>query len=267
MTAAWLTVSMSALLGVSACKFADVDSAKPFSVSDARGQLRELEQGDKASPGAAQRPLVILGGWRDPGIFKARLASTMWDLAGEESVLTVSFFLEGSFAACRDRVVSAVQERWPSDDPTTTVEVDVIAHSMGGLVARYSALASGTGNFEATEMPVGRRLRIANLCTVATPHRGARLAPLFYWDRTARDMIAGSDFLRVLDGQLATASYRLVPYVIAGDTIVGSHQSAPFDTSPRTFPRRFLMPSHLNAMNDPRVVLDIAHELKLAPQR
>ncbi|MFC1766418.1 esterase/lipase family protein [Planctomycetota bacterium] len=53
-----------------------------------------------------------------------------------------------------------------SDDPNQTVQADVIAHSMGGLVSRYAAM----------EVPGKPRLRIAHLFTIATPHQGALIS-------------------------------------------------------------------------------------------
>ena len=66
--------------------------------------------------------------------------------------------------------------------------------SMGGLVARHAALPREDG----------RRLNVARLFTIATPHRGARLADfrlslLPVWDQKVLSMTTASPFLARLD--------------------------------------------------------------------
>ena len=63
----------------------------------------------------------------------------------------------------RTTVIEAVNKAFPSDDPQWTVPVDVVAISMGGLVARYAGVpARGEGDV--------RKLRVVRLFTLASPH-------------------------------------------------------------------------------------------------
>ena len=84
------------------------------------------------------------------------------------------------------------------------IEVDVVAISMGGLIARYAAMPLPDDS---------RQLRIRRLFTISTPHRGAKLAALPTFDQRQIDMRPGSAFLASLDDALADADYDLLPYV------------------------------------------------------
>jgi pimeloyl-ACP methyl ester carboxylesterase len=169
----------------------------------------------------------------------------------------VSFFTCPDLAACRDRLLRAVEQAFPGEDLTWTTEVDVVAQSMGGLVARYAALPPPDGQ--------GRRLRIARLFTISTPHRGARLACLPTLHPLHRSMRPDSPIVAALQAALPQARYELYPYVGYHDLIVGREHAAPqgqtawwVDTGPPGL-------AHLGAMLDPRIQADIARRLRGEP--
>ncbi len=86
--------------------------------------------------------------------------------------------------------------------------VDVIAHSMGGLIARVALLGSAEGweGFPA-------KLDVANVVTLSTPHQG--LAKGSDKDEQTRQMSAGSGFLKRLhESRLSGADW----------TLIGSHE-------------------------------------------
>src|SRR6185369_10092730 len=117
----------------------------------------------------------------------------------------ISYTFGTRFDTLARTVIERVEATWPSDNPEETVEVDVVGVSMGGLVARWAALPPADRFREgAAHNPgaTGKRLRIRNLYTLGTPHRGAILANLIAPDPIARDMRAGSGFLRTLDARL-----------------------------------------------------------------
>jgi len=58
-----------------------------------------------------------------------------------------------------------------SRPPACTSEVDVIGVSMGGVVGRCAAAPPPAGR-------LGKRLKIARLFTISSPHRGAVMASL-----------------------------------------------------------------------------------------
>lgn len=227
----------------------------------ARAQLRHL----RAHPAPLPRPVVVLSGWGDPGVIAWQVAQMLRRTTGEHRVAEVSFFWRFTMAACRAKVVSRVEALWPSRHPDETVEVDVVAHSMGGLVARYAALPAGTPGFDADHAPTGKRLRIRTLHTVGTPHCGANQAKLAHkLDPRAKAMMPGSDFLKALDA--AGRQSAIIPYGIEGDWVVGLenavHAHATPEESLRRFTRRPLRPSHAGATTDPRVMLEIVKHLK-----
>ncbi|MEX1016014.1 MAG: hypothetical protein WDZ31_04640 [Phycisphaeraceae bacterium] len=209
-------------------------------------------------PRPAPRPVIVLAGWFDPGYAVGRLEQMLAEAVGEGSFVTVHFAAASDFDACRQRVIDAIDAAYPSDDPIWTTEVDVVAVSMGGLVARYAAADPARGQ------PV-RRLRIARLFTISTPHRGADFADLPAADPRQRAMRPGSAFLQQLARAREDARYELYPYVRLGDAIVGEPNAAPARDVPWWLPNRRLEFAHVMAYRDPRIVADIARRLRDEP--
>jgi triacylglycerol lipase len=72
-------------------------------------------------------------------------------------------------------------------DSHNTTEVDIIAHSMGGLASRwYVERMDGA-------------YTVDDLVTLGTPHQGNMLASYFTFTQGAQDMLPGSEFLAELD--------------------------------------------------------------------
>ncbi|MFJ9158367.1 esterase/lipase family protein [Streptomyces griseoviridis] len=69
---------------------------------------------------------------------------------------------------------------------TGSPRVDVVGHSLGGLIARYYA------------QRLGGDLRVRTLVTLGTPHSGTRVAPLANAHPIVRQMRPGSDLLEEL---------------------------------------------------------------------
>ena len=222
------------------------------SVSEAREALREME----AEPGELERPVVVLAGLFDPGVASWNLARQLRNLTGDERIVSVAFPVAWNFDACRERAIAAVQDAFPSEDARWTTEVDVVGISMGGLVARYAAKER-----EDQDEPE-RRLRIARLFTISTPHQGAALAAAPSPDPRQRAMRKDSDFLKELNDRYTDTGYELYPYVRLGDRMVGAENAAPPGEVPWWVPARFLQPDHLTASLDPRIVADIARRLR-----
>ncbi len=225
----------------------------PLTVADAEADLDRMAE----SPIAADRPIVVAGGYADPGFVPGLLSRRMRDLTDDDAVtIPAQFFLTCSFDACRDRLIDAVERAAPCDDPAWTTEVDVIGFSMGGLAARYASRARDDG---------GKRLRIARLFAIASPHRGARTAGLAPLDPRACDMRAGSAFLADLDESLAGEEYDLCCYVRLGDFMVGEANAAPAGDRPWWVANCPLTMAHMGAWNDPRILADIARRLRSEP--
>jgi len=204
---------------------------------------------------ALERPLVIMSGWMDIGLTLHAIESPFERVFGREQILGIIFPGNHSFDQCRAKVIRQVDENFPCASPNETQEVDVVAFSMGGLVARYAALSQ----------PGLRRLRIRHLFTISTPHQGADLADLPHWDQRVVDMRRGSPFLTQLKQALPECNYVLKCYARLGDTLVGTR-----NTAPKGFPLWWIrnrppdLP-HMGAADDPCILADIMCHLRNEP--
>ena len=230
-----------------------IDPAFPVTMAQANDQLKNFRE-DRVS---LERPLVFVGGFLDPFLGVAVLRHTFGKhLDADAPRSGVSFVAWDSFDGCRRKLIEQVQRKWPSDDPQWTTEVDVVGFSMGGLIARHAALPLA----DHARGPE-RRLKIRRLFTIATPHRGANWAPLGIFNPLAQSMRAGSPFLGRLDAALPSAGYDLLPYVRRGDWIVGDTRAAPLSRAAWCVAARPLQFSHLQALDDPRIVADVLRQL------
>jgi hypothetical protein len=215
----------------------------------------------RASPRGLVRPLVVMGGWRAPRWPVAELARRLRGLAGAgaEMVLPVSFTWCGSFGSAMGRAVAAVEERWSSRDPDETVEVDVVAVSMGGIVARAGAAWPEHRRAGRLSHTSRKRLRIVRLFTLASPHRGAKLAQRIAIDGTARDMRPGCEFLCRLNE--SPRPYELVCYARLHDWWVGATNAAPPGEEPIWIDAHPLL-SHNAVTLDRLITTDVARRLR-----
>ncbi len=214
-----------------------------------------------------RRRVVVLGGWTDP-FFVQRYWVDQLVASGvdERDVLGMSFVGAFSFDACRQQLLEAVEARWPSDDQVLTVPVDVVAFSMGGLVARYAAappMVLPQAQAQSTAPP--RRLHIRRLFTISTPHRGASLAVLPTLDSRVADMRTDSVFLSYLDAALRDAEYALYPYVRLYDSMIGESNAAPPGMRAWWVANPPFSRPHHDAYRDPRIVADILRRLRGDP--
>jgi hypothetical protein len=216
-------------------------------VADARHDWQRM----CADPISATRPIVVVGGYGDPGLAVLDVATRLRRVLGPQAqVIPVEVGLTWSMDDARDRVVRAVEKFQPSEVADRTIQVDVVAISMGGLVARHAA-ADHEGF---------RRLSIARLFTVSSPHSGARLANLPSLESRVRDMRKGSDFLSHLEGNVR--DFDLIPYARLGDWIVGAENTAPAGMTPWWVDTPAFEASHLQAHTDARILADIARRLR-----
>ncbi len=221
----------------------------PLTTAEARAALDDVAQHRKP----LDRPLVILGGYLDPGVGGAAVSSIVRQHIRDDRVITISFIFCTSFAECRGRVIAEVDRAFPSKDPNTTTEVDVIGLSMGGLVGRYSAAPE----------PGQRRLNVRRLFTVSSPHQGAlRAVAMPALTQMQLDMRPGSEFLSKLAALDHRAHYQIYPYSRANDTVVGAQYAAPPGRKPWCVPNEPFQPAHVGAATDPRILADVMRRLR-----
>ncbi len=218
----------------------------------AQGMMEAMAE----TPKQPERPVIVVGGYRDPGLGSWWVKRKLARVLAPESLTSVTFFFSMSFDACCEKLIAAVDRDFPTDDPNWTTPVDVVAASMGGVVARYAAMERGDH----------RRLRIRRLFTISTPHRGASLADeLPALDPMHHQLRTGSKFIQRLNDEMANLAYEIIPYVRLSDRIVGARNAAPPGQSPLWVSARLFQPSHHFAPSDARILADIMSRLRSEP--
>lgn len=214
----------------------------------------------EADPKPLARPVIVLSGIYDPGVNSRAIVERMAAVTtSADSFVVVSFNGASSFDQCAERVIAAVEAQWPSVNENETAEVDVIASSMGGLVARCAAISP-----EADSPRNRKRLKIARLFTISTPHRGAKLAIRNFPDQRIADMHCKSPFIEDVASQEGL-EYELIPYVRLDDFVVGDENAAPPDRHPWWVPNDLFKSAHMESNDDPRILADIARRLRGEP--
>ncbi|MEM7229819.1 MAG: hypothetical protein AAF432_13490 [Planctomycetota bacterium] len=226
-----------------------VNPSFPITTDDARSEMR-LMQDNRVQ---FERPVVVLGGIHDPGVAAPHIARVIRRTGTEDSrVISISFLTTWTFDQCRNRVIKVLDREFGENGEPFTGEVDVVGMSMGGLVGRYSAIPRDDG----------RRIRIRRMCTISSPHRGAKLAWLGFFDPRAHDMKPGSPFMVALDDALLNDPYEIVPYVRLTDWIVGEQYASPHNQTVYWLSTPFLEGAHVAAHRDPRILGDICRRLR-----
>jgi pimeloyl-ACP methyl ester carboxylesterase len=208
-----------------------------------------------ASPKCLERPLLIIGGFGDIGVVTYCVGSRFDSLAADHRIATVALGDCFSMEGCRKKVIDAIEAKFPSADPATTTEVDVIGMSMGGVVARYASLPSRES---------GKRLRIARLFTISSPLRGSNEAD---WFPAVHPLIAplrhGSALIAKINA--VEPEYPVFSYVRLGDIAVGASNASEPGQGVWWLSSPVLESAHNGAMFDLRILADIARRLRDEP--
>jgi hypothetical protein len=127
-----LALLLALLAGCSADR--PLNPSFPLTVAQARQALREM----RADPKPLQRPVLVLAGIHDPGLVVASVANRLRSVTTDDAMIqTVSFFGADTFDACRKRVLDKAEALQPAGGANdATGGIDIVAVSMGGLVAR-----------------------------------------------------------------------------------------------------------------------------------
>ena len=200
----------------------------------------------------------------DPGFASGSLERALRRSFGPDTeIIAVSFGDCTSMAQCRDRVLEATR---PICDARPDCTFDVVANSMGGLVARYCALSPEQVAECGLPTPVpAAALRIHHLYTICTPHLGALMAEGPLGSPMTQDMRPGSRFLCCLDSALPSVQYSLTCFARAGDSVVGTDRSAPAGMGPILLDTPPFELAHVDAHRDPRILLMIVRSLRGEP--
>lgn len=255
-------VAGAALFALASCIHLDhPNPAYPATNDEVDAAIEKME----ATPVGLDRPVIVLSGWRSPSLTGKGLAGRIRKVTGaqEGRVMAISYLWQEDIRDIADAVAQKVADEYGTNtDPLTgerwTAEVDVVAISMGGLVAR-------TAWAEPTEVKrnLGVRLNIQTLYTLGSPHKGAKLANWIRLDESARQMKPGSDFLADLDAATLGEAHdlRIVPYATLRDTWVGATNASPNGQDPIWVPGRIVLSHHLISLDD-RILADLGRRLR-----
>jgi pimeloyl-ACP methyl ester carboxylesterase len=252
----WIAIVMA----IAGCGVEPVNPSFPVSIAGAKEILTE----DAAHPVPLKRPLLIVGGFMDPGVAPLVLCSQYRAWTGDPRIIGVQLGWVSSFDQCRRDIISAVDRAFPCDEPGVTTEVDVIGVSMGGLAARYAAAEETSAGVRPA-----RRLRIGRLFTISSPHRGALLAddiPINLHPVQA-DMRENSPMIHWLNTRPIDPAevYPIYCYTRLNDLYVGTRNAAPpGETAWWVAPPPLVTP-HGGAFRDARILADIAARLRGEP--
>jgi pimeloyl-ACP methyl ester carboxylesterase len=231
----------AALLAVSVagCRATEVErgaAARAASIEDLEAMSR--------SPRALPRPLLLISGWNDDPALWQEFRAWLNRCACNSRVLVFTVDTRGPGGArdAADRLCAEFARLG---------EVDVVAHSLGGLVAREAA----------RECRGAERLRIVRLWTMATPHRGCGWS-VFHavsagYRQQVKDCRPWSPFLKDLKEDPSSAAMELFTYRCRGDIIVSRRSAAAAGRGHCEYERAGGRYVHETCILDPRFARDV----------
>lgn len=181
-------------------------------------------------------PVLLVPGWLDTGrdlaAMRIRLLATGWS---DEQIRTLTFReATGSNRDHAEEIAEAIDSLMAR---TGSDQVDVVAHSMGGLATRWYLL-------QRPHAPVRR------VVFIGTPHRGTRSAHLA-WGGGRSEMMPDSPFLDTLN---SAAPYPQNVEMITVRTVIDTHiipgESA---TLPGVEDHELCCPTHAGLLDDAEV--------------
>ncbi|MFD1661590.1 esterase/lipase family protein [Streptomyces caeni] len=134
-------------------------------------------------PGGAKPPVVLLHGFIDNRSVFVLLRRNLAQ-HGRQHIESLNY----SPLTCDIRTAARLLGRHIEElcERTGQSQVDIVAHSLGGLIARYYVQG------------LGGDLRVRKLVTLGTPHSGTRVAPLANAHPIVRQMRPGSPVIEEL---------------------------------------------------------------------
>jgi len=106
-------------------------------------------------------------------------------------------------------------------------EVNIVAHSMGGLVARWYI----------EELDGGKNVN--KLITLGTPHRGTEMAKLTFWTAGAKSMIPKNEFIKELNSSPLAKGVKYVAVWSKVDELVVPSERAKLEGAKNVHPGLF----------------------------
>ncbi|MER5474481.1 alpha/beta fold hydrolase [Streptomyces sp. NPDC002935] len=157
----------------------------PSGITQERRTAPELPSPDATLPSAAKPPVVLLHGFIDNRsvflLLRRNLAQH-----GRQHIESLNY----SPLTCDIRTAAELLGRHIEEicERTGHDQVDIVGHSLGGLIARYYVQC------------LGGDTHVRTLVTLGTPHSGTRVAPLMNAHPIVRQMRPGSAVIEELTG-------------------------------------------------------------------
>lgn len=204
---------------------------------------------------APTRPVILVPGFSGQNVVYWNVLRRMLEGAGHPT-FSISF----PRAGLGDIRASAADLSGRVDEVravTGAPRVDLVGHSIGGLVVRYYVEHLGGAD------------RVANAVTLATPHHGTHAGWLVYFMPAGRQILPGSAFLRALDrdGVVAAMRARGVRFhnlYSATDPLLLPNRNGRLEGAEN---RRLLLGGHLGLLVSPRVFHIVREALDAPPGR
>ncbi|MGA4840102.1 esterase/lipase family protein [Streptomyces sp. G45] len=165
-------------------------------------------------PARARPPVLLLHGFIDNRSVFVLLRRALAQHAGQH-VESLNY----SPLTCDIRTAAELLGRHVEEvcERTGQPRVDIVGHSLGGLIARYYA------------QRLGGDARVRTLVTLGTPHGGTRVAPLADAHPVVRQMRPGSDVVEELREPAPDCRTRFVSFWSELDRIVDPVEAARVD--------------------------------------
>ncbi|MCZ0987412.1 esterase/lipase family protein [Streptomyces diastatochromogenes] len=179
-----------------------------------RSPVLPAQDGATRLPGRPGPPVVLLHGFIDNRsvfvLLRRNLARN-----GRQRVESLNY----SPLTCDIRIAAELLGRHIEEicDRTGSGQVDIVGHSLGGLIARYYVQC------------LGGDLRVRTLVTLGTPHSGTRAVPLANAHPIVRQMRPGSEVIEELTRPAPGCRTRFVSFWSDLDSVMDPPETACID--------------------------------------
>lgn len=203
--------------------------------ASAQGSLPDSAGGN---PGALPVPLLLVPGWGDQARELASLRAWFIE-AGWPPGRVVAMEFDDPVGSNRLHAVEVGAEVDALRRATAADEVDIVAHSMGGLAVRHLLAESGGAG-------------VRRVVFLATPHRGT-VAAYLAWGEGSEEMEPGSPFLDSLNaGSPVPEDVRVLAVRTPVDMRVVPGESAHLPDAANVRNVEVCCPTHPGLLEDPQ---------------
>ena len=198
----------------------------------------------EALPDDGHRPILCVHGWGGHPQNFWPLKGVLW-LHGRRRVYSIAYEAEPTLEDGAAELSRALHAIVTANDLGADAEIDIVAHSMGGLVVRLAMLDDA---FAA---------RVRTIVTLATPHQGTHAARFLATHR-ALDLRPGSPVLARLASQVPWSGPRLVAFWSPADVLMLPATTATLEGADN---RELAGISHNAFLTRPRVLTNVERAL------